>query len=110
MIPDPPPEDATTPGEPLGPLAMVSAAASAFLALLAAFGLDLTAAQTAAILGVIGTGGPLVVWLIGRRKVVPTDNVLAMTSRSGKVVAGDGAAAITGTPVQVLTEPEGWAA
>lgn len=103
-------EDTTTPGEPLAPLAAVSAAVAAILALLAAFGLPLTPDQTAAVLGVVGTVGPLVVWLLGRRRVVPTDNVVAMVAKSGALVAGDGAAAETGTPVTVTTEPERWAA
>lgn len=96
-----PQSDTQTPGEPLGPLAMVSAAVAAVLALLAAFGLDLTPAQIAAVLGVVGAIGPLVVWVLGRRKVVPTTNVVAMTAKSGRIVAGDGALAATGTPVSV---------
>lgn len=96
-------QDTTTPGEPLAPLALVSAAVSAVLALLAAFGLDLSAEQTAAILGVVASVGPLVVWLIGRRRTVPADNVVAMTAKSGQVVAGDGADATTGIPVEVTT-------
>lgn len=104
MIPDEEPttEDTTSSGEPLAPLATVAAAVSALLALLAAFGLPLTPEQTAAILGVVGTVGPLVVWWLGRRKVVPTDNVLAFTSKSGHAVAGDGAAMQTGRAVAVV--------
>lgn len=58
--------------EPLLTTAGVTAVVAAILAVLFAFGLDLTADQTAAILGLVGVIAPLVVALVARGKVTPT--------------------------------------
>lgn len=57
--------------EPLGPVAVVVAALAAILTALIAFGVDVSEAQVAAILGVASTVGPIIVWLWGRRRVTP---------------------------------------
>lgn len=55
--------------EPLITVATITAAVSAVLALLVAFGLTLTEAQSVGILGVTGVVAPLAVAWIGRRRV-----------------------------------------
>lgn len=57
--------------EPVLTAASIVAAATAVLAVLAAFGLPLTAEQQAAVLGLIGVAAPYVVALLARRKVTP---------------------------------------
>ncbi len=59
--------------EPLWTVAGITAAASAVIGLLSAFGLDLTEAQHNAILGVIAVAAPVVVALVTRSKVSPID-------------------------------------
>jgi len=58
--------------EPLVSVAGITAAVAAVLAVLVAFGLDLSEAQTAAILGAVAVLAPLVVALAVRGKVTPT--------------------------------------
>lgn len=110
MSTEPTKSDTTTPGEPLAPVALVSAAIAAVIGVLTAFGLDLTAEQVGAIMTLVAALGAVAVWLVGRRRTVPTDNVVAMVARSGAVVAGDGADTLTGTPVRVLNDQDGYAA
>lgn len=110
MSTDPSTQSTTTTGEPLAPVAIVSAVVSAVIALLTAFGLDLSAEQVAAIMGLVAALGALAVWLVGRRKTVPTGNVAAMRARSGQLVAGDAVQTETGTPVRVLNDIDGYAA
>ena len=57
--------------EPLITVATITAAVSAVLALLVAFGIDLTGEQQTAILGVVAVAAPLVVGVVARRKVTP---------------------------------------
>lgn len=70
-----------TSGEPLFTVGGITAAASALLALVAAFGLDLTDDQQAAVLGVIGVLAPIVVALWGRRKVYAPATVARLLRR-----------------------------
>lgn len=79
----------TTAGsEPVITTASVTAAVSALIALLVAFGVDLSEAQTTAILGVVAVAAPLVV-IVARRWVTPTQDVVER--RDGdEVVAGAG--------------------
>ena len=58
--------------EPVLTVAGVTAAVSAVIALLVAFGVDLTEAQTNAILGVVAVAAPLVV-VVARKYVTPID-------------------------------------
>lgn len=57
--------------EPLFTAAGITAGAAALIALLIAFGLDLTQDQTVAILGVVGVGAPILVALLSRSQVTP---------------------------------------
>lgn len=92
-------------GEPLRALALVVAVVVAILALVTAFGVQLTQEQTSAILGVVGAIGALVVWFIGRRSVTPTKNVVAVVDKSGDVVASEAAPLPNGLPVAVKANP-----
>ncbi len=74
---DPDPESV----EPLVTVGAVTAAASAALALVAAFGLNLTEDQRAAILGVVGVAAPFVVAWIGRRRVYSPATVARLLRR-----------------------------
>lgn len=55
--------------EPLVTVASITAGVSALLTLLVAFGIDLTEAQSTAILGVVGVAAPLIVAWAARGKV-----------------------------------------
>lgn len=57
--------------EPAITVGTISAAVAAILALLVAFGLDVTEEQQTAILGVVAAIGPLVAGLLIRHKVTP---------------------------------------
>lgn len=57
--------------EPLVTVASITAAATAVIALLVSFGLDLTGDQQTAILGVVGVVAPLVVAALTRSRVTP---------------------------------------
>ncbi len=57
--------------EPLWTVAGVTAAVSALIALLTAFGLELSQEQTTAILGVVAVAAPAVVAAVGRGRVTP---------------------------------------
>ncbi|WP_369069996.1 hypothetical protein [Kineococcus terrestris] len=63
-----------TTSEPLVTAAGISAAVAAVIALLVAFGIDLTEEQTAAILGVVAVLAPIAVAAAARGKVTPTAN------------------------------------
>lgn len=58
--------------EPVLTIGSVAALVAAILALLVAFGANLTDVQTQAILAVIAAAGPVVAALLARRKVTPT--------------------------------------
>lgn len=55
--------------EPLVTVAAITAVVSALLSVLVAFGIDLTQAQSTAILGAVGVIAPLVVAWVARGKV-----------------------------------------
>jgi hypothetical protein len=57
--------------EPLLTVAGITSVVGAVIALLAAFGLDLSSAQQVAIVGVVAVVAPVVVAVIARRKVTP---------------------------------------
>lgn len=61
--------------EPLITVGTITAAVTAVLTLLVAFGLDLTEAQSTAILGVAAIVAPFVVALASRSKVTPTGKI-----------------------------------
>lgn len=74
--------------EPLVSTATITAGVSAVIALLVAFGVDLTEAQTIAILGVVAVVAPLVV-ILARQWVTPNAKVVELDD-DGMVVAGKG--------------------
>lgn len=57
--------------EPAITIGAISAAVAAIIALLVSFGIDLTEAQTTAILGVVAAIGPIVAAVITRARVSP---------------------------------------
>lgn len=57
--------------EPLWTVAGLTSAVSALIALLTAFGADLTQEQSTAILGVVAVAAPTVVALVARSRVTP---------------------------------------
>lgn len=61
------------PNEPVLTVGSITAIIAAVLSLLVAFGVDLSDAQTQAILGLVAILGPLVAALISREKVTPLD-------------------------------------
>lgn len=74
--------------EPVLTTAGITAAVAAVIALIVAFGVELSEAQTTAILGVVGVIAPLVV-TIARRYVTPNDKVVELDD-GGMIVAGKG--------------------
>lgn len=80
---------AVTPStEPVLTAAGITAAVAAVIALIVAFGVELSEVQTTAILGVVAVLAPLVV-TIARRYVTPNDKVVELDA-GGMVVAGKG--------------------
>jgi hypothetical protein len=66
------------PREPLVNVGWITAAAAALLAALVAFGLNLTQAQTGAVLTVVTVAAPLIVAVVGRRRVFSPATVRTM--------------------------------
>lgn len=73
------PHDA--PAEPLVTVGVITAFATAILALLVAFAVPLSAGQQTAILGVLATAVPIVTALWGRLKVFSPRTVARLTAR-----------------------------
>ena len=67
--------------QPLLTVGTITAAGTAVLALVAAFGLDLSDDQQAAVLGVLGVVAPFIVALWGRRKVYAPATVARLLRR-----------------------------
>lgn len=78
----------TPTSEPVLTTAGITAAVAAVIALIVAFGVELSEVQTTAILGVVAVLAPLVV-TIARRYVTPNDKVVELDD-GGMVVAGKG--------------------
>ena len=74
--------------EPVLTTAGITAAAAAVIALVVAFGVDLSDVQTEAILGVVAVAAPLVV-ILARRYVTPNARVVEQ-EKDGIVIAGAG--------------------
>jgi hypothetical protein len=92
----------STNGEPLSPVAVITGLVSAGIILAVSFGLDLTTEQIGAINSFVALAAPVVVWLIGRNRTVPLDNVVALKNRNGDTVAAPASTEANGTPVVVL--------
>lgn len=86
--------------EPVITTSLITAAATATIALLVAFGLPLTDAQQQAILAVVAVAAPILV-IAARRWTVPASTVVEQV-RGGVVVAGEASELATGTPVRTL--------
>lgn len=92
--------------EPAVTVAAITAAASAIITLLIAFGVPMSEAQSQAILGVVAVLAPIVVGLIARGMVTPAQTVVALEDRgTGRTVAGPAAEQTDGTPVRVDSPP-----
>jgi len=100
-----PPQVRSNGGEPVL-AATITAAVTSLIALAVAFGLDLTDAQQASILGVVAVAGPVIAGIYGRSRVTPSESVLAVRSSDGDVLAGPAATVTTGDPVQVSPAPQ----
>lgn len=85
-LPAIPPPDA--PREPLLTVATITAAATAVLALLVAFGIHLEPERVAAILGVVAVLAPLVVAAVARGKVWSPASVAKVVAEAR--MSGDG--------------------
>ena len=69
------------PAEPLVTTGTITAAVTAVIALIVAFGLPVSDDQQAAILGIVGVAAPLIVAFIGRSKVFSPRTVARLTRR-----------------------------
>lgn len=86
--------------EPAWTVGSITAAVSALVGLLVAFGLPITDGQQNAILAFVGVAAPLVVaWLV-RSRVVPSSQVVAKAETNGEITAGDGSVFTTGLVVE----------
>lgn len=63
--------------EPLVTIASITAAATAIISALVAFGINLDQAQTEAIMGLVAVVAPLIVAVAARSKVLPVGSVSA---------------------------------
>lgn len=85
--------------EPAAVIGAVGTAVASVVALVVAFGVDLTGEQQAAILGVVAGVGPLVVGLLIRPKVSAVSTTVATVAPSGAVLAGGASVLPTGVRV-----------
>jgi len=74
--------------EPAIGIGLITTAVTSVLALLIAFGIDLTTNQQLAVLGIIAGVGPLVAAVFTRGRVFAPANVAAAVTSSGRTVAG----------------------
>lgn len=86
--------------EPLWTVSGITAAATAVIALLVSFGLDLSADQQTAILGVIAVLAPVIVALVTRGKVTPTAKVAETVESDGTRIAGPASPLPTGMVIE----------
>ncbi len=93
--------------EPAAVIGLVGTAVASVLALIVAFGVDLTAEQQAAILGVVAGVGPVIVGLLIRPRVSPVTTTVATVSASGTVLAGGASVLPTGVQVSPRATVEG---
>jgi len=85
--------------EPAAIIGLVTAAVTSILALLVAFGVELTQEQQIAILGVIAGVGPLIAAFLIRGQVSAASTVILQASPTGAPVAGAAAVQRTGDAV-----------
>lgn len=84
--------------EPVISTATITAAVSAVIGVLVAFGVPLTDDQKVAVLALVGVAAPLVV-ILARKYVTPNASVVERDD-AGTVVAGEGSELPTGTVVR----------
>lgn len=76
-----PSDPETAPSEPLISVGGITAAVTAVIGLLVAYGLHISDGQQSAILGVVAVLAPLIVALLGRRRVFSPATVARLLSR-----------------------------
>ena len=86
--------------EPLISISSIVAGATAVIALLVAFGVQLTEDQKVAILGLVGVVAPVIVALVTRGRVTPNAAVVEGLNSSGIVYAGEANELPTGEPIR----------
>ena len=93
--------------KPLLTSATITGGVSAVITLGVAFGLEVTAEQTAAILGVVGIVAPFAVWWFSTNKVTANSRVVEKVVGNNVVVAGEANELPTGMVIRSLDAPEG---
>ena len=88
--------------EPVLVIGLITAAVTSVLALLVAFGIDLTSGQQVAIIGVIAGVGPLAVMLLTRPKVTSAATVVQVVAPDGTITAGPASPLPTGTEISTF--------
>lgn len=88
--------------EPAITVASITAVVTAILSVLVVFGLPLSGDQQGVIVGAVGVVAAVVIGIITRTKVTPTDTVIAVKDKTGTAVAGPAAAQATGSEVDVV--------
>lgn len=84
----------------------VTAAVSAIITLLLAYGVQVTPDQRIAIMGLVATIGPLLVGGVAKVQTTPTSHVVAEQNPStGDVLAGEASPHPTGTKIDIETVP-----
>lgn len=91
--------------KPLLTSATITGGVAAVITLAVAFGLDVTAEQTAAILGVVGIAAPFAVWRFSTDKVTANVNVVERVTRDNVVIAGEANELPTGLVIRNLEPP-----
>lgn len=93
--------------KPLLTSATITGGVAAVITLAVAFGLDVTAEQTAAILGVVGIAAPFAVWRFATDKVTANVNVVERVTLDNVVIAGEANELPTGLVIRNLEAPAG---
>lgn len=91
--------------KPLLTSATITGGVAAVITLAVAFGLDVTAEQTAAILGVVGIVAPFAVWRFATDKVTANVNVVERVTLDNVVIAGEANELPTGLVIRNLGAP-----
>jgi hypothetical protein len=85
--------------EPIISTTFFGIAATAIIAVLTEFGLDLTTGQTAALLGLVAVVSQVIVALVARTKVTPNAKVVETVEPDGTRIAGEASPLPTGTEI-----------
>ena len=90
--------------EPLVSIGSITAAATALIALLVAFGAPLTEEQQIAILGVVAVAAPIAVAIAARPRVTPNGKVVEWADREEVLAGPANERAADGTRIRQLGE------